>query len=89
MEKGYLSQALCEELTEEGITLVTNVRKNMKANALSLWNKLMLRKHFVIETVSVEKYFSDRTLKTLYSTGSHVRINCLHFSAEKTELKFM
>ncbi len=51
MEKGYLSQALCEELTAEGMTLVTNVRKNMKANALSLWDNQMLRKHFVIETV--------------------------------------
>lgn len=48
-DKGYLSQVLCEELDVERIMLVTNVRKNMEAKALSLWDKLMLRKRFVIE----------------------------------------
>ncbi|RAW90839.1 MULTISPECIES: IS982 family transposase [unclassified Photorhabdus] len=51
-DKGYLSQALCDELKEEGITLITNVRRNMKAKFLSLWDKVMLRKRFLIETVN-------------------------------------
>ncbi len=46
-----MSQALCDELEAEGITLITHVRSNMKAKALSLWDKLMLRKRFLIETV--------------------------------------
>ncbi len=50
-DKGYLSQALCNELEVEGITLITHVRNNMKAKALSLWDKLMLRRRFLIETV--------------------------------------
>ncbi len=50
-DKGYLSQALCDELEAEGITLITHVRSNMKAKALSLWDKLMLRRRFLIETV--------------------------------------
>ncbi len=50
-DKGYLSQALCDELAAEGITLVTNIRNNMKAKALSLWDRLMLRRRFLIETV--------------------------------------
>ncbi len=50
-DKGYLSQALCDELDAEGITLITHVRSNMKAKALSLWDKLMLRRRFLIETV--------------------------------------
>ncbi|NDL01266.1 hypothetical protein GPY23_20700 [Photorhabdus bodei] len=48
--KGYLSQTLCDELKAEGITLITH-RNNMKAKALSLWDKLMLRRQFLIETV--------------------------------------
>ncbi|WP_099126329.1 IS982 family transposase, partial [Xenorhabdus stockiae] len=50
-DKGYLSQALCDELEAEGVTLITNVRSNMKTKALSLWDRLMLRRRFLIETV--------------------------------------
>ncbi|CEE93827.1 transposase (fragment) [Xenorhabdus nematophila str. Anatoliense] len=35
----------------EGVTLITHVRSNMKAKALSLWDRLMLRRRFLIETV--------------------------------------
>ncbi|MFD0705716.1 transposase [Photorhabdus akhurstii subsp. bharatensis] len=35
----------------EGVTLITNVRRNMKARALSLWERLMLRRRFLIESV--------------------------------------
>ncbi|WP_387440373.1 transposase [Photorhabdus sp. RM105S] len=35
----------------EGITLITHVRHNMKAKELSLWDKLMLRRRFLIESV--------------------------------------
>ncbi len=50
-DKGYVSQALCNDLEAEGLILITNSRRNMKAKALSLWDKLMLRKRFLIETV--------------------------------------
>ncbi|MBC8946988.1 transposase [Xenorhabdus indica] len=36
----------------EGITLITHVRRNMKAKFLSLWGSVMLRKRFLIETVN-------------------------------------
>ncbi|OTA14775.1 transposase [Xenorhabdus vietnamensis] len=32
--------------------MITNVRRNMKAKFLSLWDKAMLRKRFLIETVN-------------------------------------
>ncbi|PHM68391.1 transposase [Xenorhabdus kozodoii] len=51
-DKDYLSQVLCDELKEEGLTLITNVRRSMKAKFLSLWDKAMLRKRFLIETVN-------------------------------------
>ena len=50
-DKGYLSQALFDELQEKHITLITNIRRNMKPRLMTLWDKLMLRKRFVIETV--------------------------------------
>jgi hypothetical protein len=51
-DKGYLSKALEANLFEEGITLITTVRKNMKAKAISLWDRAMLSKRFIIETIN-------------------------------------
>nr|WP_323861852.1 transposase [Xenorhabdus sp. 5] len=30
--KGYLPQALCDELKEESLTLITNIRRNLKGS---------------------------------------------------------
>jgi len=51
-DKGYISKKLFEHLYEEGITLVTNVRKNMKNRLIPIMDKLLLRKRSVIETVN-------------------------------------
>lgn len=51
-DKGYLSQALADNLQERGVTLITTVRKNMKAKAMSLWDRAMLAKRFIIETIN-------------------------------------
>ena len=58
-DKGYISQALSSELFDKGVELVTNVRKNMKARVLSLWDRAMLSRRFipsrgteVIETIN-------------------------------------
>ena len=51
-DKGYLSKALGEEAFEKGVELITNVRKNMKPKAIEIWDKIMLGKRFIIETVN-------------------------------------
>jgi len=51
-DKGYISKALSSDLLEKGVTLVTNVRKNMKERAMSLWDRAMLSKRFIIETIN-------------------------------------
>ena len=51
-DKGYISKALESKLFAKGVTLISNVRKNMKAKALSLWDKAMLSKRFIIETIN-------------------------------------
>ncbi len=50
-DKGYLSQTLKASLAEQGIKLVTGIRKNMKPQLMTLWDRLMLRKRYVIETI--------------------------------------
>tara|TARA_R110002050_G_scaffold191458_1_gene326218 strand:+ start:2219 stop:2818 length:600 start_codon:yes stop_codon:yes gene_type:complete len=51
-DKGYLSKALTADLFDKGITLITTVRKNMKAKAISLWDRAMLSRRFIIETIN-------------------------------------
>ncbi|SFJ11200.1 Transposase DDE domain-containing protein [Nitrosomonas sp. Nm34] len=51
-DRGYLSQSLFEQLWEQGVQLVTKVRKNMKNKLLPLFDKLLLRKRSIIETVN-------------------------------------
>ncbi len=51
-DRGYISQALHDELLGQGLELLTGIRKNMKNRLLRLWDKLMLRKRSLIETVN-------------------------------------
>jgi hypothetical protein len=51
-DKGYLSKALEADLLDKGVTLITTVRKNMKAKAMSIWDRAMLSKRFIIETIN-------------------------------------
>lgn len=51
-DKGYISQPLADQLLEQDIQLITNVRKNMKNRLLPLRDKLLLRKRALIETIN-------------------------------------
>lgn len=51
-DKGYLSKALESNLLDKGVSLITTVRKNMKAKAMSVWDRAMLSKRFIIETIN-------------------------------------
>ncbi len=51
-DKGYIGKKLFEELWEDGVQLITNVKSNMKNQLLPLEDKLLLRKRFIIETIN-------------------------------------
>ena len=50
-DRGYLSQALFEQLFARGLQLITPIRKNMQNRLVVLEDKLLTRKRFVIETI--------------------------------------
>lgn len=59
-DKGYISQKLFEDLFEKGIQFITGVRSKMKNKLLSIEDKLLLRKRFIIETINDQlKNISD------------------------------
>jgi len=51
-DKGYVSKKLTEVLFEDGIHLITGIRKNMKNTLMPLFDKIMLRKRSIIETIN-------------------------------------
>ena len=53
-DRGYISQDLFESLFVDDIHLITKIRKNMKNSMMNLYDKIMLRKRAVIETVNDE-----------------------------------
>ncbi|MDA0712777.1 MAG: IS982 family transposase [bacterium] len=51
-DKGYLSAKLFKQLWEDGVHLVTTIRKKMKPKLMSLADRIILRKRFIIETIN-------------------------------------
>lgn len=51
-DKGYISTELFKTLFERGVVLITHLRRNMKNRLLPLWDKILLRKRSLIETVN-------------------------------------
>ena len=51
-DKGYISKKLSDTLLDQNIQLITRLRKNMKQKLLPLYDKLLLRKRAVIESVN-------------------------------------
>jgi hypothetical protein len=50
-DKGYVSQPLFEMLYDDGVQLVTRLKTNMKNRLVSMFDKIMLRKRAIIESV--------------------------------------
>lgn len=51
-DKGYISQTLFNELFIRGLQLITGIRSNMKNKLMPLFDKLMLRKRPIIESIN-------------------------------------
>lgn len=50
-DRGYISEPLHDRLYEQGLELITKLKKNMHQRLMLLWDKLMLRKRALIETI--------------------------------------
>ena len=50
-DKGYISKEKFEKFWKKGLHMLVGIRKNMKNYLLPLYNKLLMRKRFIVETV--------------------------------------
>ncbi len=51
---GYISEKLQQLLFIDGVRLITSIRNNMKNSLMTMFDKILLRKRSVIETVNDE-----------------------------------
>jgi hypothetical protein len=51
-DRGYISPNLFDALFADGVHLVTGIRNNMKNRLMPLWDKIMLRKRYIIECIN-------------------------------------
>jgi hypothetical protein len=51
-DRGYISKKLAELLATDNVELITTLKKNMKPRVLAAFDKLMLRKRSIIETIN-------------------------------------
>lgn len=59
-DKGYIDKILFHDLYENGLKLITGLKKNMENKLMALNEKILLRKRSVIETVNgVLNAYSD------------------------------
>ena len=51
-DKGYISKPLFQDLFDRGLTLYTTVRSNMKNVLMPAFDRIMLKKRFIVETIN-------------------------------------
>jgi hypothetical protein len=50
-DKGYIGKEEFLKLLEQGLIMVTGIRKNMKNRLLEIWDKILLKKRSLIESI--------------------------------------
>lgn len=92
-DAGYVSQKLFETLFEQGIKLVTKIRRNMKNKLLGIKEKFMLKRRGLVETViDLLKDFQDlwHTRHRSVDNGFNNMLACLaayNFREQKPTFK--
>lgn len=51
-DKGYIKQKLFDQLFDKGLQLITRIKKNMKNKLMPMFDKILLRKRAIIESVN-------------------------------------
>ena len=74
-DKGYISQKLFDLLFADGVQLVTKIKKNMKNKLMPVFDKLMLRKRAIIETIYDQLKNISQVEHTRHRSGFNFLVN--------------
>jgi transposase len=74
-DKGYISQPLFDQLFEQGVQLITPIRKNMKNRLMPLIDKILLRKRAIIETINDQLKNISQVAHTRHRSVNNFLVN--------------
>ena len=76
-DKGYISQSLFASLFDRGVHIVTGIRTNMKNRLMDVYDKIMLRKRSIIETINDMLKNVPQIVHTRHRSISNFIVNLL------------
>jgi len=76
-DKGYLSQDLVARLVQQGVELLTPIRKKMKPRLVRLNDQLLLRKRVLIETINDQLKNISQIEHTRHRSPANFLVNVL------------
>ena len=76
-DRGYVSQPLFEQLFQQGVELITTLRKNMKNALMKLEDKLLLRKRYIIETINDQLKNISQSEHTRHRKPANFAVNLI------------
>lgn len=76
-DKGYISKALFEALFDQGLQLITPIRKNMKNRLMPWLDKILLRKRALIETINDQLKNISQIEHTRHRSLANFMVNLL------------
>ena len=76
-DKGYISQSLFASLFDREIHIVTGIRTNMKNRLMDVYDKIMLRKRSIIETINDMLKNVAQIVHTRHRSVSNFIVNLL------------
>ena len=76
-DKGYISQSLFASLFDRGVHVVMGIRTNMKNRLMDVYDKIMLRKRSIIETINDMLKNVAQIIHTRHRSVSNFIVNLL------------
>lgn len=76
-DKGYLSQALVATLLQQGVNLLTPIKRTMKQRLVKLTDKLLLRKRVLIETINDQLKHQAQIEHTRHRSPTNFLVNVI------------
>ena len=76
-DKGYISSKLFGKLFHSGVKLVTGIRKRMKPKLMDMYEKLLLRKRSIIETINDQLKNISQIEHTRHRSPQNFMVNLL------------
>ena len=76
-DRGYISSKLSQDLFQQGVQLITRVKRNMKNKLISLFDKIFLRKRAIIESVNDQLKNISQIEHSRHRSPSNFLVNLL------------